>query len=79
MVWPENLNTRSQDLEKRYHDAGQFYFLNVPEFVKQGKILLHKAGSIIISELEAQDIDTLTDWKLAELKYTLLLKNYDKD
>ena len=29
-------------------------------------------GIIIIDELEGQDIDNLTDWKLAELKFKLL-------
>ena len=24
--WPEHINTRSQDLEEGYHDAGQFYW-----------------------------------------------------
>ena len=27
---------------------------------------------IILDEMEVQDIDTLTDWNLAELKYRLL-------
>jgi pseudaminic acid cytidylyltransferase len=29
MLWPEYLNTRSQDLEVVYHDAGQFYIATV--------------------------------------------------
>ena len=35
------------------------------------KLLTSNTGGIIISELDAQDIDTETDWKLAELKYQL--------
>ena len=35
------------------------------------KILTNNTGGLEISELEAQDIDTLTDWKLAELKFKL--------
>lgn len=26
MFYPEHFNTRSQDLEEAYHDAGQFYW-----------------------------------------------------
>ena len=35
MKWPENLNVRSQDLEKIYHDAGQFYWFRVEDFMKE--------------------------------------------
>ncbi len=79
MVWPENLNTRSQDLEPRYHDAGQFYWLKTTSFLQEQKILTANSSVIIISALEAQDIDTETDWKLAEIKYKLMpngKKNY---
>ncbi len=36
MVWPEYINSRSQDLENRFHDAGQFYWFNVQTY-KQKK------------------------------------------
>jgi len=32
MMWPENLNARSQDLVPAYHDCGQFYWLKVDNF-----------------------------------------------
>lgn len=73
MVWPEHLNTRSQDLEPRYHDAGQFYWMNTNSFLKEQKILTGNSSAIIISSLEAQDIDTKTDWKLAEIKFKMML------
>jgi len=69
---PEQLNTRSQDLEKAYHDAGQFYWLKVNEFEKSGKLWTDNTGVWVIKELEAQDIDTQEDWQLAELKYKIL-------
>lgn len=34
MLWPEYLNSRSQDLEPTFHDAGQFYSFNVVKFKK---------------------------------------------
>ena len=71
MINDEYLSTRSQDLDKRYHDAGQFYWGSVEQILREKKMLTSNTGSIIISELEAQDIDTEVDWKLAELKYQL--------
>lgn len=67
--WPEYENSRSQDLELTYHDAGQFYFYKVAAF-NAGRI--KRVNGIILSELEVQDLDTETDWKLAEIKYKLL-------
>ncbi|MCK4921272.1 MAG: pseudaminic acid cytidylyltransferase [Bacteroidales bacterium] len=64
---PENLKARSQDLEPTFHDAGQFYWM----YFEKGMINT-KRGGFEISEMEAQDIDTLTDLKLAEIKYSLL-------
>lgn len=32
-VFPESKMTRSQDLDKWYHDAGQFYVYNVKKFL----------------------------------------------
>ena len=73
MVDVSKMNTRSQDLESSFHDAGQFYALNVSAFIKKQKLWTDNTGCIEINELKAQDIDTETDWKLAELKYKLLL------
>lgn len=73
--WPENQLTRSQDLEKWYHDCGQFYFLRVDAFVKQKKMILENMIPIIIDEMEMQDIDTYDDWKMAEIKYQILKNN----
>ena len=72
MVNPENLVTRSQDLEKRYHDAGQFYWFETDRLISQKKLWTDNTGGIVISPLEAQDIDNLDDWKLAELKYQMM-------
>lgn len=79
MVWSEHLNTRSQDLEPRYHDSGQFYWLKVSSFLEERKLFTLNSGAIIISQLHAQDIDTETDWKLAELKYKLMLDGQENN
>jgi pseudaminic acid cytidylyltransferase len=70
MVWPEYKHSRSQDIKKVYHDAGQWYWMNMNRI--SDSVFTENTGSIILSELEVQDIDTLTDWKLAALKYGLL-------
>lgn len=72
MRYPEYATARSQDLEKTYHDAGQFYFCTVKSFEECGSLWGPKTRPIVLSELEVQDLDTLTDWKLAEMKFTLL-------
>lgn len=71
-IYPEFNLTRSQDLEESYHDVGQFYWMNTSNCLEKKAIITNNTGSIIISETEAQDIDTEVDWKLAELKYGLL-------
>ena len=71
MILEENLNSRSQDLEDSFHDAGQFYWCNIKQLLLSKKILTKNTGGVEISELEAQDIDTEIDWKLAELKFQL--------
>jgi pseudaminic acid cytidylyltransferase len=72
MIDGSKINTRSQDLQPSFHDAGQFYALNVNSFLQKQKLWTNNTGCLEINELEAQDIDTETDWKLAELKYKLL-------
>ncbi|MBR3605983.1 MAG: pseudaminic acid cytidylyltransferase [Lachnospiraceae bacterium] len=70
--WEEYSQMRSQDLEKIYHDVGQFYVLNVKHFEESKKLVTQNTGAIMMSELETQDIDNETDWKIAELKYRLI-------
>ena len=70
--YPEFSLTRSQDLEKSYHDAGQFYWLNTKICMEKKEILTDNSGSIVLTELEGQDIDNEIDWKLAELKYEII-------
>lgn len=66
--WPEYENSRSQDLPKEYHDTGTFYWYKTKDWLA-GNI---KVGGIEVSETTIQDIDTETDWQLAEMKYKLL-------
>lgn len=66
--WPEFENSRSQDLPKQYHDTGTFYWYKTEEWIA-GNIYV---GGIEVDETTIQDIDTETDWKIAEMKFKLL-------
>jgi len=70
MIWPEYKNVISQELRTVYHDAGQWYWMNMNQL--EDSIFARNSGSIVLSEEEVQDIDNLTDWKLAEMKYKLI-------
>ena len=72
MKYPEHLKSRTQDLEKVYHDAGQVYFVKTDALINEGTVWCKRTAPLILSELEVQDLDTLTDWQLAEMKYQLL-------
>jgi N-acylneuraminate cytidylyltransferase len=72
MFQPEFINKRSQDLEPAYHDAGQFYWLNISRMMDEPQLFTSNSGVLILDETELQDIDYPTDWKLAELKYKMI-------
>ena len=63
---------RSQDLEAKYFDAGMFYFCKTSTMIAEQTLTPVKTIGYIISEMECQDIDTPTDWEMAELKYSSL-------
>lgn len=72
MIWPENLNKRSQDLMPAYHDIGQFYWLKVESFLKERVLFGKYTVPFEVPESEVQDIDNEEDWKIAEMKYKIL-------
>lgn len=70
--FPEYATARSQDLPKIYHDCGQFYACRTDAFLKAGTTDTKHLLPLILTEMEVQDIDTIEDWKMAEIKYKLL-------
>ena len=73
--YPEFASKRSQDLEKIYHDCGQFYFCRISAFEKYGTVITPNTTALVVPEEEVQDIDNYSDWHIAELKYkTFILK-----
>lgn len=68
-LWPENELKSSQELPSAYFDVGQFYWLQVEEFLKSKKLLTENTTTLVLSWKEIQDIDTQDDWNEAEYKY----------
>ncbi len=71
-IWPEHMQTRSQDLPPAYHDAAQFYWFRVEPFLRARRLVTERTLPMILPEQAVQDIDTVEDWALAELKYQML-------
>ena len=70
--YPQYEKSRSQDLEPVYHDCGQFYFCRTEKFLECHSLILPNTKPYILPEEEVQDIDTVSDWLIAEAKYTVL-------
>lgn len=75
MFKSNSVNFRSQELEKFYHDAGQFYWGKTQSWLDQKPILSNKSKPIILPRHLAQDIDNLDDWKIAEAIFKSYYKN----
>ncbi|TKB05598.1 pseudaminic acid cytidylyltransferase [Desulforhopalus sp. IMCC35007] len=69
MFQPEHFNTRSQDLEEAFHDAGQFYWGRSKAFLGELPIFTEDAAPVVLPRHRVQDIDTLEDWYKAELMF----------
>ena len=70
--FPEYALARSQDLQKIYHDCGQFYACRTGVFLKGRTTDVKGQVPLVLTEMEVQDIDTLEDWEIAEIKYRRL-------
>jgi len=72
MFWPEYRKKRSQDMPEAYHDAGQFYWVRLINFILEPNLLGKQTKAIILPRWQVQDIDTQEDWTHAELLYQIL-------
>ncbi|WP_231757159.1 pseudaminic acid cytidylyltransferase [Microbulbifer elongatus] len=66
MAYPEHFDTRSQDLEDMYHDAGQFYWGKVDAWLNERVIFSQGSVPVPLPRHRVQDIDTQEDWERAE-------------
>lgn len=74
MIYPENMDTRSQDLMPAYFDAGQFFCKKTTILLSEKKTFTSNSVPMVIPESEVQDIDNEEDWQIAEIKYKRLMK-----
>lgn len=77
MFEPKNYNTRSQDLEEAFQDAGQFYWGSAATYMSEKIFFSTDSMAYVLPRHMVQDIDTLEDWKRAELMYAALKSNGD--
>lgn len=74
--FPQYASARSQDLIPIYHDCGQFYICRTQAFMQSESLITEKTLPIIMPEEEVQDIDNISDWNIAEIKFKrFILKN----
>ncbi len=72
MFQPEHFNTRSQDLEEAWHDAGQFYWGTAQAWLAGKPLFSRDAVPVRLPRYRVQDIDTLEDWERAEWMFKAL-------
>lgn len=70
---PECIPMRSQDLEKAYHDAGQFFWGRPDAILDSVPLFTHRSIPVLIPSYRVQDIDTPEDWERAEWMHRALM------
>ena len=75
---PEFNDTRSQDLEEAFHDAGQFYWGRGTAFLGNERLFSHASLPVILPQYRVQDIDTIEDWERAEIMHEVLQRTLQK-
>ena len=76
-LFPDMTLSRSQDLQEVYHDAGQFYWGLADAFLNDLPVFSGHSIPITLPRYLVQDIDTIEDWKQAELMFESYLYNKD--
>lgn len=66
MFQPEHFQTRSQDLEHAWHDAGQFYWGQAQAWLQGVPFFTPGSAPVALPRHRVQDIDTPEDWERAE-------------
>lgn len=66
----DNENARTQDLQKAYYDAGQFYWGSAKSWAIENKIR-EQSVAFVLAKNSVVDIDTPDDWQFAEWLYKI--------
>ncbi len=74
---PKSLNTRSQDLSTFYQLNGAIYIVSIDKFIESGTFLTKESYAFVMPEEKSVDIDTIIDFKLAELLFEVSGKNHE--
>jgi pseudaminic acid cytidylyltransferase len=72
-LYPEHAQTRTQDLEPAFHDAGQFYWGRAAAW-QRGDSPHAGGATLVLPAWRAVDIDTPDDWLRAEALYAALAR-----
>ncbi|MEK8047672.1 pseudaminic acid cytidylyltransferase [Ideonella margarita] len=71
-LYPEHVQTRSQDLEPAFYDAGQFYWAETATWLGGWSVHGH-ASTFVLPAHSVVDIDVPEDWARAEALLALKL------
>ncbi len=77
MFFPEHFPTRSQDLPRALHDAGQFYWGKTDAWLNGVRIFDSHSIPVLIPRWRVQDIDTVDDWVRAEMLASIVMNEKD--
>lgn len=70
-LFPQWIESRSQDLIPAFHDAGQFYWGTVEAFLNKLPVFAPHSSAVLLPSHQVQDIDTEEDWLRAERLFQL--------
>ena len=73
VLFKNKINHRSQDLKQIICDAAHFYWGRKEAWLQEKKLFTKGSDIIMIPEWRYHDIDTLDDWKHAELYHKSIL------
>ena len=68
---PKGLAKRTQDIERFYFDAGQFYLGMAKTWLAQKSLISPHSRVIVLNKYEVIDVDTLEDWHFTEELYRI--------
>lgn len=78
MFQPEHFNTRSQDLDEAWHDAGQFYWGQASAWLLGNPLFGQDTAPVPLPRHRVQDIDTPEDWQRAEWLFKAMQHKQEK-
>ena len=72
MFQPEYYDSRSQDLEPAYHDAGQFCWGTSEAWLAERLVFGSGTVPVVLPKYLVQDVDDEEDWLTAEWKFNVM-------